>query len=132
MIGLFASIFPIGGILGPNLGGFIIEHYGWREIFLVNVPLGILVVALLARQARHAPARPGATDAAPDRRARHGRCSPTMIVGCCSALTLRRRQSGAGQLAALLADDRRQRRAAGRRSSGRSGASPTRSSIFRW
>src|SRR5207248_8212924 len=26
MIGLFASIFPIGAILGPNLGGFIIEH----------------------------------------------------------------------------------------------------------
>ena len=41
MIGLFASIFPIGGILGPNLGGFIIEHFGWREIFLINVPIGI-------------------------------------------------------------------------------------------
>src|SRR5215212_7318731 len=52
MVGLFASIFPIGGILGPNLGGAIIEHFGWREIFLINVPIGILVVAMLARQAR--------------------------------------------------------------------------------
>src|SRR4029079_8924189 len=52
MIGLFASIFPIGGILGPNLGGAIIEHFGWREIFLINVPIGILVVAMLARQSR--------------------------------------------------------------------------------
>jgi EmrB/QacA subfamily drug resistance transporter len=52
MIGLFASIFPIGGVLGPNLGGYIIEHWGWREIFLVNVPIGILVVAMLAKQAR--------------------------------------------------------------------------------
>jgi MFS family permease len=51
MIGLFASIFPMGGILGPNLGGFIIEHYGWRLIFLINVPLGALIVGLLARQA---------------------------------------------------------------------------------
>src|SRR5215216_3672777 len=51
MIGLFASIFPIGGILGPNLGGFIIEHFGWRQTFIINVPLGIFVVALLARQA---------------------------------------------------------------------------------
>src|SRR3954453_12853683 len=51
MIGLFASIFPLGGILGPNMGGFIIEHFGWREIFLINVPLGLLVVGLLARQA---------------------------------------------------------------------------------
>jgi EmrB/QacA subfamily drug resistance transporter len=51
MIGLFASIFPIGGILGPNLGGFIIEHFGWREIFLINIPIGLVVVGLLARQA---------------------------------------------------------------------------------
>jgi len=54
MIGLFASIFPIGGVLGPNVGGYIIEHWGWRQIFLVNVPIGILVVAMLARQARAA------------------------------------------------------------------------------
>jgi EmrB/QacA subfamily drug resistance transporter len=51
MIGLFASIFPIGGILGPNLGGFIIEQFGWRQTFVINVPLGILVVGLLVRQA---------------------------------------------------------------------------------
>jgi EmrB/QacA subfamily drug resistance transporter len=59
MVGLFASIFPIGGILGPNLGGAIIEHFGWREIFLINVPIGIVVVTMLARQARQAvaPAR---------------------------------------------------------------------------
>jgi EmrB/QacA subfamily drug resistance transporter len=51
MIGLFASIFPIGGILGPNLGGFVIEQFGWRQTFVINVPLGIVVVALLVRQA---------------------------------------------------------------------------------
>jgi MFS family permease len=56
MIGLFASIFPIGGILGPNLGGAIIEHFGWREIFLVNVPIGVAGIGLLARQA--IPRRP--------------------------------------------------------------------------
>jgi EmrB/QacA subfamily drug resistance transporter len=56
MIGLFASIYPMGAILGPNLGGFIIERFGWREIFLVNVPLGILVMVLLARQARQVAA----------------------------------------------------------------------------
>jgi MFS family permease len=61
MIGLFASIFPIGGILGPNLGGFIIEHFGWRQTFIINVPLGIFVVALLARQAlAQAPTRQAA------------------------------------------------------------------------
>lgn len=52
MIGLFASILPVGGIVGPNVGGFIIEHLGWREIFLVNVPIGLIAVPLLIWQSR--------------------------------------------------------------------------------
>ncbi|HEY3110882.1 MAG TPA: MFS transporter [Chloroflexota bacterium] len=54
MIGLFMSIFPLGGIIGPNLGGFIVEHWSWRECFLVNIPLGALVVLALMRRLRQA------------------------------------------------------------------------------
>ena len=43
-IGLFGSIFPIGGILGPNIGGFIIDHFSWRWVFFVNIPIGILIL----------------------------------------------------------------------------------------
>lgn len=51
MVGLFASIFPIGGIIGPNLGGLLVEHASWRAVFLVNVPIGVLVLlALLPRR----------------------------------------------------------------------------------
>jgi len=50
MIGLFMSMFPIGGIIGPNLGGFIIEHASWRDVFLINVPLGVIVLATLVRR----------------------------------------------------------------------------------
>ncbi|MCC6179699.1 MAG: MFS transporter [Chloroflexi bacterium] len=66
MIGLFASIFPIGGIIGPNLGGAIIEQWGWREIFLINVPIGVLVVALLWREARADASAQRAADFASD------------------------------------------------------------------
>lgn len=52
MVGLFASIFPIGGIIGPNLGGFILERASWRDVFLVNVPIGLLVLLALWRHAR--------------------------------------------------------------------------------
>jgi EmrB/QacA subfamily drug resistance transporter len=45
-IGMLSSVFPIGGILGPNLGGFIVEHLGWRWTFLVNIPLGLVVVVI--------------------------------------------------------------------------------------
>ena len=43
-IGLFGSIFPIGGIIGPNIGGFILDHFSWRWIFFVNVPVGVLLL----------------------------------------------------------------------------------------
>ncbi len=43
-IGLFTSVFPLGGILGPNIGGFVIDHFSWRWIFYVNVPIGVLLV----------------------------------------------------------------------------------------
>ena len=45
-IGLFTSIFPIGGIIGPNLGGWIVSRYSWRYIFYINVPVGIVLVVL--------------------------------------------------------------------------------------
>jgi EmrB/QacA subfamily drug resistance transporter len=45
-IGLFGSIFPIGGILGPILGGIIIAHLSWRWIFFVNIPIGVLLIIL--------------------------------------------------------------------------------------
>jgi EmrB/QacA subfamily drug resistance transporter len=42
-VALFTSIIPIGAIIGPVVGGIIVTLAGWREIFLVNVPLGVLV-----------------------------------------------------------------------------------------
>ena len=47
-IGLFTSIFPIGGIVGPNLGGWIVSQYSWRYIFYINLPIGIALIALIS------------------------------------------------------------------------------------
>jgi MFS transporter, DHA2 family, multidrug resistance protein len=38
----------MGAILGPVLGGWLIDAFGWQWIFLINVPLGVLA-AVLAR-----------------------------------------------------------------------------------
>jgi EmrB/QacA subfamily drug resistance transporter len=46
-IGLFTSIFPIGGIIGPNLGGWIVSRYSWRYIFYINLPIGIILIVLI-------------------------------------------------------------------------------------
>ena len=45
-VGLFASIFPIGGIVGPVLGGLFVTYWSWRGIFLVNLPVGIVLLIL--------------------------------------------------------------------------------------
>lgn len=45
-IGLFTSIFPLGGIIGPALGGWLIDISSWRYIFFVNLPIGIVVIVL--------------------------------------------------------------------------------------
>jgi EmrB/QacA subfamily drug resistance transporter len=43
-IGLISSIMPIGSIVGPNLGGFLLENWTWRAMFFINVPIGIVLV----------------------------------------------------------------------------------------
>jgi EmrB/QacA subfamily drug resistance transporter len=45
-VGLFSSIFPIGGIIGPVLGGVFVTYWSWRGIFLVNVPIGIVLLVM--------------------------------------------------------------------------------------
>jgi EmrB/QacA subfamily drug resistance transporter len=45
-LGMFTSIFPIGGIVGPIMGGIFVTGWSWRGIFLVNVPIGILLIVL--------------------------------------------------------------------------------------
>ncbi|MFD7074409.1 MFS transporter [Nocardioides sp. NPDC059952] len=46
------AVWTVGGsaamALGPVAGGLLSEYAGWRWVFLVNVPIGILIVALLA------------------------------------------------------------------------------------
>ncbi|NVO14363.1 MAG: MFS transporter [Rhodoplanes sp.] len=48
-MGLLAAMSAIGTALGPSLGGILIAGFGWRAIFLVNVPLGILTFCLAHR-----------------------------------------------------------------------------------
>jgi len=46
MIGTFPTIFPIGAMVGPAVGAFIVDHWSWRATFLVNVPVAIVLLVL--------------------------------------------------------------------------------------
>lgn len=48
-IGLLGTMSAIGTALGPSLGGILIAGLGWRAIFLINLPLGILALFLAHR-----------------------------------------------------------------------------------
>ncbi|WP_434713171.1 MFS transporter [Rhizobium sp. YTUHZ045] len=48
-MGLLATMSAIGTALGPSLGGALIAGFGWRAIFLVTVPLGIVAFTLAYR-----------------------------------------------------------------------------------
>ncbi|TVT21941.1 MFS transporter [Amycolatopsis acidiphila] len=45
-LGMFTSIFPIGGIVGPIAGGVFTAFWSWRGIFLINVPIGLVLIVL--------------------------------------------------------------------------------------
>lgn len=48
-MGLLGSMSALGTALGPSLGGLLIAGMGWRAIFLLNLPLGILTLLLAHR-----------------------------------------------------------------------------------
>lgn len=48
-MGVLGSMSAIGTALGPALGGLLIASWGWRAIFLISLPLGVIAFVLLRR-----------------------------------------------------------------------------------
>src|SRR5690625_2932035 len=46
---LFSAAFGIANGLGPTLGGLLTQYAGWRAVFYINVPLGLLGLAMVLR-----------------------------------------------------------------------------------
>jgi EmrB/QacA subfamily drug resistance transporter len=47
--GFFGAVFGISFLIGPAIGGILTDTVGWHWIFLVNVPLGLLVLVVIWR-----------------------------------------------------------------------------------
>jgi DHA2 family multidrug resistance protein len=60
--GMAGAMFGLGAVtgplLGPTLGGYLIDHASWHWIFLINVPIGIAAAALAFRAIEQPNFRP--------------------------------------------------------------------------
>jgi EmrB/QacA subfamily drug resistance transporter len=51
-IGLWSALAGIAGLIGPFLGGVLVDVLSWRLVFLLNVPVAVLILAV---SGRHVP-----------------------------------------------------------------------------
>lgn len=48
-LGMVSGSVAAGTLIGPPLGGFLVEWYGWQSIFFINLPFGLLGLLLSSR-----------------------------------------------------------------------------------
>lgn len=56
-LGLWAAVGSGGAAFGPLVGGMLLEHFYWGSVFLINVPIALVVIAINARVVPRQPAR---------------------------------------------------------------------------
>jgi EmrB/QacA subfamily drug resistance transporter len=62
--GVWGTVAGLSLAVGPVVGGFLVEHVGWRSVFWVNLPIGAAALVLTARYVTESKAaRPRAIDA---------------------------------------------------------------------
>ncbi len=47
--GIFGAVFGLASVVGPLLGGFFVQNLSWHWIFYVNIPIGLVALAVTAR-----------------------------------------------------------------------------------
>ena len=52
--GYLAAVMVSSSVFGPVAGGYLTHHFGWRSVFLINLPLGVMAAVLTLRL----PSRP--------------------------------------------------------------------------
>ena len=78
-IGYLAGVWGVASVLGPLIGGFIVDSLSWRWVFLINLPVGLAALAVTSSVLRLP---------APDRRHRIDIEGAALLIGGVSCLLL--------------------------------------------
>ncbi|MEW6524204.1 MAG: MFS transporter [Bacillota bacterium] len=62
MLGVWGGTAAVGAVVGPALGGFLVDFLRWRAVFYVNVPVAVLALVGAATLLGESPKRPGRFD----------------------------------------------------------------------
>ncbi|PRY33991.1 MFS transporter [Umezawaea tangerina] len=93
--GVWAALSGTGLVAGPVAGGLLTDAFGWRSVFLVNVPVALAAVVVVARRAPETPRSSGrGTDVT-------GQVSAVVALGALTYGLVRARWSAPDVLGAL-------------------------------
>lgn len=54
-VGVWGAVGSMAAAVGPSLGGLLVDAWGWRSVFLVNLPIGFAIAAVAVRLTGDAP-----------------------------------------------------------------------------
>ncbi|MFE0508800.1 MFS transporter, partial [Streptomyces sp. NPDC058964] len=74
-----ATLGPLGAVTGPAVGGLLLDHWGWRSVFLVKIPFCVLALAVVMAVPSARPESEAAGDGRPRLPGRRS-CADALLV----------------------------------------------------